>query len=111
MELKALDQNSFEEIVYDNCESCLILFSRHDCHVCQGVHPMLEELGDDYAGDFGFYSVDVDAQAELFKRFSLRGVPQLLFFTNGAFVGKLAGAVEEADVKEMIKRTEGRSSG
>lgn len=108
MELRPLDQNSFEEIIYDNCEPCLVLFSRRDCHVCQGVHPMLEELSGEYEGRFGFYSVDVEEQADLFKRFSLRGVPQLLFFADGTFAGKLAGAVEEDDVRDMIEKVEGK---
>ena len=91
--MKKLNSNSFEELVYDEGDPCLVMFSRKDCHVCKAVHPKLEELeaDEDYAGKFKFYEVDVEASRPLFDRFSLKGVPQVLFFKNGEFLGKMAG--------------------
>ncbi|AQS58087.1 thioredoxin family protein [Desulforamulus ferrireducens] len=102
MALQQLNANRFEEIIYDECEPCLVLFSRKDCHVCQEVAPMLAELKPQYEGKFGFYYVDVEEDRELFKRFSLKGVPQILFFNEGEYQGKLAGQVEEDEVEEKI---------
>lgn len=42
-----LNANAFDEIVYDEGEPCLVMFTRKSCHVCQGVHPKLEELAED----------------------------------------------------------------
>ena len=54
-----LDSNLFEEKIYDNEEKCLVIFSRKTCHVCQDVHPKLDEIEKEYEGkDFGFYHVD-----------------------------------------------------
>ncbi|AFM40595.1 thioredoxin domain-containing protein [Desulfosporosinus acidiphilus SJ4] len=102
MSLQQLNANSFEEIIYDNCESCLVIFSRKDCHVCKEVVPMLDELKPQYEGKFGFFYVDVEEDKNLFQRFSLKGVPQILFFSNGEYQGKLAGKVEEEDVEDKI---------
>ena len=102
MSLQPLNSNSFEEIIYDNEEPCLVVFSRKDCHVCKEVVPILEELAPEHDGKFGFYYVDVEEQKPLFQRFSLKGVPQILFFKDGEYQGKLAGAVDDEKVSDKI---------
>lgn len=102
MSLEKLNPSRFEEIIYDNGEPCLVIFSRKSCHVCQGVVPILEDLQPEYEGKFGFYYVDVEEQTPLFQRFSLKGVPQILFFKDGEYQGKLAGAVDDDKVTDKI---------
>lgn len=102
MVIKKVDSNLFNEAIYDNNEACVVIFSRKDCHVCKEVVPRVEEVSKKYEGKFSFYYVDVEEEKDLFKRFSLKGVPQLLFFNDGEFHGKLAGDVEEEDVEEKI---------
>lgn len=102
MSLQQLNSSRFEEIIYDECESCLVIFSKKECHVCKVVVPMLEELYPQYEGKFGFYYVDVEEDMNLFQRFSLKGVPQILFFKDGEYQGKLAGKVDEDTVEEKI---------
>ena len=68
---------------------------------------IIEEIEEEYAGkDFGFYHVDIEAEKDLFNRFSLKGVPQVLFFNEGEFLGKFAGKKEEeeyiAKIEEII---------
>lgn len=102
MSLQHLDSNDFDEIIYDNAEPSVVIFSRESCHVCQGVVPILEDLQSKYNGKYNFYYVDVEEQKNLFQRFSLKGVPQILFFDEGEFQGKLAGNVDDEQVEEKI---------
>ena len=102
MSLQELDANRFEEIIYDNCEPCLVIFRRKTCHVCKEVVPILEELQPQYEGKFGFYYVDAEEVKSLLQRFSLKGVPQILFFNEGEYRGKLAGKIEEETIEEKI---------
>ncbi|MEL7564830.1 MAG: thioredoxin family protein [Dehalobacterium sp.] len=102
MPLQQLNAITFEEVIYDNGEPCLVIFSRKTCHVCQQVVPVLEELQPKYEGKFGFYYVDVEENASLFQQFSLKGVPQILYFNNGEYRGKQAGLVDEEKVEEKI---------
>ena len=102
--MEKLYDNTFEEIIYDDGEPCLVMFSRKSCHVCQAVHPKIEELAadDKYKGKFGFYEVDVEEERNLFARFSLKGVPQVLFFNDGEYVGKMAGEKDIEEYEEKI---------
>jgi len=102
MSLQHLDSNDFDEIIYDNAEQSVVIFSRESCHVCQGVVPILEDLQSKYNGKYKFFYVDVDEQKNLFQRFSLKGVPQILFFNEGDFQGKLAGNVDDEQIEEKI---------
>ncbi|SHN50734.1 thioredoxin family protein [Desulfitobacterium chlororespirans] len=102
MSLQRLNAKSFEEIIYDQGSPCLVIFSRKTCHVCKGVVPILEEMQPDYEGKFGFYYVDVEDEQALYQRFSLKGVPQILFFKDGEFQGKLVGAVDDEKVSDKI---------
>lgn len=102
MELKSLDAKAFDEIIYDNAESCLVVFSRKNCHVCAAVVPMVEEISEKYKDKLWFYRVDVEEQRALFNRFSFRGVPQLVFFKDGEYHCKLAGNVEEEELEEKL---------
>lgn len=105
MPLQQLNVNTIEAIVYDNGEPCLVVFSRKTCHVCKQVVAVLEELQPQYEGKFGFYYVDSEENAKLLQRFSLKGVPQVLYFNNGEFHGKQAGLVDEEKVEEKIAST------
>lgn len=103
--MKKIDSSEFEQYVYDDCQPCLVMFTRKTCHVCQQVHPKIEELSEDetYRDKFWFYEVDVEEQPELFQRFSLKGVPQVLFFDNGEYVAKFAGEKATEECEEKIE--------
>lgn len=103
MELKPLNVRNFDERVYDNGENCVVVFSRKNCHVCKEVVPMVEECGEKYSDKINFYRVDVEEDRELYNRFSMKGVPSILFFKDGEYQGRLAGNVEEEQFEEKIE--------
>lgn len=102
MTLKKVDSKVLDDAIFNNNEACVVVFSREGCHVCQEVVPRAEEVAKKFENKLSFYYVDVEKQKELFKKFSLKGVPQMLFFKDGEFYGKLAGEVEEEDIEEKI---------
>lgn len=102
MSLVHLNSSRFEEVIYHDGAPCLVIFSRKSCHVCQSVVPVLEDLQSKFEGKFGFYYVDVEEDKALYQKFSLKGVPQILFFKDGDYQGKLTGKAEEEDIEERI---------
>jgi thioredoxin 1 len=102
MALIHLDSKGFEERVYNKGENCLVVFSMKTCVYCKELIPILEELAPEYEGKFGFYHVDAEESIDLYRKFSLKGVPQTLFFSNGNYLGKFVGVVEEEDIREQI---------
>ena len=78
--MKKLNSRAFEEYIENDGETCLVIFSRKSCHVCQGVHAVLEDLEGDYKGKMPFYEVDVEEEAALFEKMMMKGVPQVVIF-------------------------------
>ena len=104
MGLEKLNAVSFEEAIYDDGANCLVAFSRKNCHVCQEVIPLIEELSTKYQDQYGFYLVDVEDEKDLYNRFPLKGVPSVLFFKDGSYKGKIAGKFDEEQIEEMIEK-------
>ncbi len=100
--LKKLDSDEFEKIVYEKETPCLVVFMRKTCHVCEEVVPVLEEMEDSQKDKCSFYAVDAEEQKNLFNRFSLKSIPQILFFNKGDYSAKLAGQVEEEAIEAKI---------
>ena len=102
MALQSLSSTSFDEIIYDKEERCLVLFSRKICHICQNVVPIVEQLKSIYQDKCGFYYIDIEEQESLYQRFSIRGVPQILFFSEGEYRGRLAGQVDKRQIEDKM---------
>lgn len=100
--MEKLSQKEFDEFVIEEEQNCIVLFSRKDCHVCQAVHPMLEDLEADY-GEISFYQVDVEEEPTLFQKYGGKGVPQVISFQDGEIVKRLAGQQDEDDYVEQIE--------
>lgn len=103
MAIVKVDSNLLDKAIYENNEACGVIFSRKDCPVCKEVVPKVEEVFKNYESECSLYYVDVEESKDIFKKFKLKGVPQVLFFNNGEFYGKLAGDMEEEDLEEKIE--------
>lgn len=100
--MEKLSSAAFEELVVEEECPCIVLFSRRDCHVCQTVHPILEDLEGDYPV-LSFYQVDVEEEPALFQKYGGKGVPQTITFQNGEPVKRLAGQREEEDYINQLE--------
>ena len=88
-----LTEETFDQAVCESDIPCLVLFSKNSCGMCEIVHPRLEELSEseEYEGKFNFFEVNVSEDRPIFNRYSLRGVPQVLFFRHGEVLAKMVG--------------------
>ena len=100
--MKDLRKNSFEEIVDEEGENCLVIFSRKSCPVCQSVTGKLQELEEEF-NDIPFYHIDSEAETGLMTRFRLKGVPQVLFFQDGAEKKRIAGDNDIDDYADALE--------
>lgn len=103
--MENLTQAAFEQKVKEAGETCLVLFGKETCPICQEVHPLLEEVEEGYEDKpFQFYYVDAAVETELFKALGLRGVPNTLFFRDGEEVQRFSGSREYEEFEFFIDR-------
>ena len=81
----------------------LVIFVNPGCQVCEIVYPNIEEVEKNYHDQLKLFKVDAKANKNLMDVFSLKGVPQVLFFRDGKYLGKMAGP---QDIEDYTKRVE-----
>ena len=61
MELILINGEEFKQKVYEQKETCAVIFSKETCSVCKQLKPAVEKVADEYAasGAVKFYTMDV----------------------------------------------------
>ena len=104
MNLPLINGEQFEQITKENKETCIVVFSKETCSVCKQLAPVAEKMAAQFEGQVNFYTMDVKTSDGLavFKSLQLMGVPQSVFFLNGALKESLPGAISESIFKKEI---------
>ena len=72
------------------------------CGPCRMVGPVIEKLGDEYAGRANIGKVDVDEQGELAAKFGVMSIPTVVLFVDGKEVERRVGANPIDVYKKML---------
>ena len=73
------------------------------CGPCRVTKPMLEELADELAGAVSVLALDTDRNPRTVVRYGVRAMPTLVFFRDGAEVGRLVGAVPKPALRKRFE--------
>ena len=104
--MEALTKQTYEQYVLDEKQTCLVLYIKDGCPICQELHPLIEEIAEDYTGQpFRFYYVDAIAEADLYKEMRLQGTPTVQFYRDGQLTNKFTGLREYEEIEFLIDRT------
>ena len=88
---------------YEGDLPCLIDFYADWCGPCKMVHPILEELSEEYKGKINIYQIDTEAEQELAAAFGIRSIPSLLFCPADGQPQMAQGALPKATLKKAIE--------
>ena len=102
--LPQITAEQFDQITKENKETCVVVFSKETCSVCNQLAPIAEKMASQFEGQVNFYGMDVKTPDGLatFKSLQLMGVPQSVFFLNGELKESLPGALSESIFKKEI---------
>ena len=89
---------------FEGDKPALVDFYASWCGPCKMLAPIIEELGEEYAGRVDIYKVDVDEQQELAALFGVRSIPTLLFIPLEGDPQMAVGAMPKATLKANIDR-------
>ena len=101
--MEALTKQTYEQYVLDEKQTCLVLYIKDGCPICQELHPLIEEIAEGYTGQpFRFYYVDAIAEADLYKEMRLQGTPTVQFYRDGQLTNKFTGLREYEEIEFLI---------
>jgi thioredoxin 2 len=86
---------TFEREIFDWPEYVLLEFWAKWCGYCRMVEPVVNDLASWRAGRLKVVRVDVDAEPDLARRFTVKATPTFILFKNGAQIARLDGAPKE----------------
>ena len=100
--LEVTDAN-FEEIVLKSEIPVMVDLWAVWCGPCKMIHPILEEMSEEYEGKALMVKLDVDNNRETAMKYGIRNIPTVLFIKNGEVVDKQVGAVPK---KKFVAKLE-----
>ena len=66
------------------------------------MSPVLDQLASEYAGRVKVAKLNIDENASTPSRYSVQGVPTMLFFKGGQPVNRLVGAQPKGEIERQL---------
>jgi thioredoxin 1 len=99
--LEVSDQ-SFERDVLQSDKPVLVDYWAEWCGPCKAIHPILEEIADEYADRLKIAKLNIDENPETPPRFGIRGIPTLMLFQDGNVEATKVGALSKSQLTAFI---------
>jgi thioredoxin 1 len=93
----------FDELVLGSKQPVVVDFWATWCGPCKALLPKLEEIASSLAGRASVVKVNIEESPEIAQRFSVRGVPSILFFKEGELKNALSGNHSKETILETLQ--------
>lgn len=77
------------------------------CGPCKIMSPIFNEVANEISSKVSFAKVNVDDSPNTAEKFSIMGVPTVLYFKSGSLVDKTVGAIPKNAFRNKIKEIYG----
>jgi thioredoxin 1 len=101
--LETTDQNFDVEVLKSN-QLTLVDFWAEWCGPCRQLAPTIATIADEFAGTIKVYKMNVDENPSVPSRYSIKGIPTVIFFQNGQVVDQAVGNQPKNALVELIQK-------
>jgi thioredoxin 1 len=98
-----MNKSEFQQKISESSKPVIIDFWAAWCGPCMKSKPILEKLAKEYAGKVEFMPVNADDSREVLEQFRVFGIPTVLTLHGGKEVGRVTGALGEANYRAMFE--------
>lgn len=98
-----INEASFDRAVIQSPIPVVVDFWAAWCGPCKMIAPVLIEIAKESGDRFRVAKVDVDSDPNLQRRFNIRGIPALLFFSGGELKDQLVGVASKKAIIDKLE--------
>jgi len=98
-----MDKSEFQQKLSETRKPIIIDFWATWCGPCMLAKPILEKLAKEYVDKVEFIPLNADDSRELLEHFHIFGIPTVLTLRNGEEVGRVTGAQNEQNYRNMFE--------
>ncbi|MGE0771548.1 MAG: thioredoxin [Cyclobacteriaceae bacterium] len=110
MEIKAIDEDNFSDMVLKSAMPVVLDFEAEWCGSCRAMAPIVRELSHEYGDSVTFGKVDVDEAPVLSARFGVRNIPTYLLMKDGMLIERIVGNTPKSVLAKKISDLRGQSN-
>lgn len=99
-----ITDGNFQQEVLGASVPVLVDFWAAWCAPCRSIAPTIEAVANDYNGKARVGKLNVDENNEIAAKLSIKGIPTLILFKNGAEQERIVGATTKENISRMIER-------
>ncbi len=100
----AVDDNTFQSEVLEAETPVLVDFWAAWCGPCRMLAPIVDQLADEYEGKIKVAKLDVDANQNTARQFSVMSIPTLILFKEGKPIERLTGYMPKEQIQKTISQ-------
>lgn len=101
--LTKIGDDKFEEEVMKSDRLTLVDFGAEWCGPCKKLHPIMEDLANQFGEQIKVVEVDVGESPQTAMKFGVTSVPQLLFIREGIIRETVVGLLPKSKIEEKIE--------
>lgn len=94
---------SFQREVLDSTDLVLVDFNAEWCGPCKAISPIIDKIANQYSGQLKVVRIDVDQNPLTCDQYNVRGIPTLMFFSNGKIAQTIVGFAGNDEIEQTIE--------
>lgn len=104
IDVPVVTDRTWKSLVLNAEGPVLVEFWAPWCGPCRMIHPVIDELSQEYAGKLKCFKLSTDVSPSIATEYGIRSIPTIMIFKNGEKKDAIIGAVPKTTLTASIEK-------